>query len=166
MDKAPASERLKRTAEIPVGAADSPRPVVLVLDDEWETCEAVQEVLEDGGFETVGLNEATRALEYLADAEPLPDLILLDLMMPLMDGWTFLDELRASGRLEQVPILVLTAAGPHWEYPTLDVLHKPVDAADLVAAVRRVLAEHAAAPRNADPPTESCARDLLAGEPG
>ncbi len=139
MDNAPVSEALKQTAEIPLAAADSPRRLVLVLDDDWEICEAVREVLEDDGFETVGLNDAPRALEYLAAAERLPDLILLDLMMPLMDGWSFLDELRASARLAQVPVLVLTAAGPHWGYPRLDVLHKPVDAADLVAAARRVL---------------------------
>jgi two-component system chemotaxis response regulator CheY len=139
MANTPAPEPLKRTAEIPLASADPPRRLVLVLDDDWEICEAVREALEDGGFETVGLNDARRALEYLADAERLPDLIVLDLMMPLMDGWTFLDELRASARLEQMPVLVLTAAGPHWGYPMRDVLRKPVDAADLVAAARGVL---------------------------
>jgi CheY-like chemotaxis protein len=131
--------------------------LILVVDDEKAIRELLCRVLTIAGYEVEEAADGYEALERVARRRP--DLILLDLMMPLMDGCTFLQELRASARLEQVPVLVLTAAGPHWEYPISDVLHKPVDADDLVAAVQRVLAEHAAAPGNADPQTESCARE-------
>ena len=59
--------------------------------------------------------------------------------MPVMDGWTFFKHVQASPRLKEIPIIVMTAAGPHWGYPAARVLRKPVDREDLVGAVRAVV---------------------------
>ena len=59
--------------------------------------------------------------------------------MPKMNGWTFVDRLRALPQLRDIPIIVMTAAGPHWGYPETRVLRKPIGKAELVAAVRGVV---------------------------
>jgi CheY-like chemotaxis protein len=112
------------------------RPVVLVIDDDWEICEALQDVLTDAGYVGVCLTDASRGLDLLTRVEPRPDAILLDLMMPGMDGWRFVEEIRTAPSLKDIPIVVLTAAGPHWGYPVARILHKPVETQELLAALK------------------------------
>jgi CheY-like chemotaxis protein len=125
----------KRTVELPPVESAPTKPLVLVLDDEWDICEAVRDVLNDAGFETVCLGDGERGLEYLLTAERLPAVILLDLMMPKMDGWAFARNIGVCAGLKDIPLLVVTAAGPHWGYPAGRVLRKPIECHELVAAV-------------------------------
>ncbi len=83
------------------------RPVVLVLDDEQAYTKVMSMVLDEYGFDPVPANSAEDAWELLDRVTP--DLVLLDVMMPKIDGITFLSDLRAHARLRTVPVLVVTA---------------------------------------------------------
>jgi CheY-like chemotaxis protein len=82
---------------------------VLVVDDDEEFREGVEAILEMEGFEVLLAGNGFEAIEKLADKNP--SLILLDIMMPRMDGFTFAKELRQSQHRPRIPILVITANG-------------------------------------------------------
>jgi DNA-binding response OmpR family regulator len=86
---------------------ETARPVVLVLDDEQAYTKVMSMVLDEYGFDPVPANSAEDAWELLDRATP--DLVLLDVMMPKIDGITFLGELRERAELRTVPVLVVTA---------------------------------------------------------
>ena len=66
------------------------KPLVLVIDDDAGIREAIVDFLAEEGFEAVGAGNGLEALNLLAESSrKLPSLILLDLMMPVLDGWTF-----------------------------------------------------------------------------
>lgn len=120
---------------------------ILVVDDEWRIREMLRILLEDAGHSITTASDGHAALESL-DVHGIPDLILLDLAMPGMDGWKVIDELYRSGRREQTRILVVTGMDDA-PRTSPDILHKPFDAAQLIFAVNRSLAET---------PQEQCAR--------
>jgi CheY-like chemotaxis protein len=120
----------------PLSSAVDTRPRVLVVDDDWDICDAVKVVLDDAGFDTVCAENGARALAHLAQA-PAPDAILLDLFMPVMDGWTFAERMRADPDLRDIPLIVMTASGPHWGYPSSPVLRKPIFHHELVRVVKK-----------------------------
>ncbi len=78
---------------------------VLVVDDEPDTLELVKLVLESGGFETVLAANGMEALDKVGKAKP--DLILLDIMMPDMDGWDVFRKIKE--KYPVIPIAILTA---------------------------------------------------------
>jgi CheY-like chemotaxis protein len=82
---------------------------VLVVDDHDDIRTLVAEVLEDEGYEVVSASNGQQALSYLRTCKQLPTLILLDLMMPVMDGWRFLAEQKRSPSLRDVPVVILSA---------------------------------------------------------
>jgi CheY-like chemotaxis protein len=137
-DRSPTPKPLKQTRDFPVVRTAPCKPLVLVLEDDEETSEAFKEVLEESGFDTVCLPNGELGLEHLAHY-PAPAAIVLDLMMPVMDGWTFVTRLRELPPLKDIPIVVATAAGPHWGYPVVPVLRKPVGRFELVATLRTVI---------------------------
>ncbi len=137
-DHTPTPLPLKRTSEYAPVAYRPDRPMVLVVDDDWAICDAVKETLEDAGFDATCVENGEVALQHLS-REPAPSAILLDLFMPVMDGWTFADRLRANPGLNQIPVIVMTASGPHWGYPAARVLHKPIYGNELVAAVQKAI---------------------------
>lgn len=111
---------------------------VLVVDDEPDIRATVSAMLEIEGYSVV---EATNGADALAAIEQdPPDLILLDMRMPVLDGWGFADELRR--RSMRIPIVVMTAArdAATWaaEIAASDYLAKPFGFDDLIAAVERV----------------------------
>jgi two-component system, chemotaxis family, chemotaxis protein CheY len=111
---------------------------VLVVEDDDDLRDVVSETLERNGFRALGASDGVAALELLA-REPLPCLILLDLMMPRMSGWEFRRRQLADARLQRVPVVVMTAtttldeAAIHAD----DLLRKPLSLPALLAAVRR-----------------------------
>jgi CheY-like chemotaxis protein len=139
-DDVPGPEDVKRTREFQLSPSLGRRPIVLVLDDDEDTCEAVQEVLDAAGFETVCLTNGELGLQHLHD-HPETAVIILDLMMPRMNGWTFFDRVRSLAHLQNLPIIVMTGTAPYWGYPTTNVLHKPLGANEVLAAVRRAMAD-------------------------
>jgi CheY-like chemotaxis protein len=104
-----------------------PSKTILVVEDDDETSESLRELLEEHGYRVLSGRNGQEARERLRD-NPRPDCILLDLWMPVMDGWTFASELKDDG-FGDVPVVVITAAEPHWGYPTPPghVMRKPLD---------------------------------------
>lgn len=84
------------------------RRSVLIVDDDEGIRSLLEEVLESAGYSVLSAPNGLAALELL-QKDPLPGVILLDLMMPRMDGWTFRREQRADPRIAGVPIIVTTA---------------------------------------------------------
>jgi PAS domain S-box-containing protein len=81
---------------------------ILVVDDDAEHRRRLSRMLEGEGWQVTEAENGRVGLERFADSSP--DLIILDLMMPEMDGFEFLSELRGSGALADVPVVVITAA--------------------------------------------------------
>jgi two-component system response regulator MprA len=82
---------------------------ILLVDDDTDIRETYGEILEDQGYQVVMARDGLEALEYLENAAPLPDLILLDLMMPRMDGPQFRQRQRATERFSDIPVVVISA---------------------------------------------------------
>jgi len=77
---------------------------ILVVDDEIQFIEMVQIRLEANGYEVIAANDGLEGLEK-AESEH-PDLILLDIMMPKMDGYTMLKELRGNEKIKDIPVIL------------------------------------------------------------
>jgi CheY-like chemotaxis protein len=82
--------------------------VVLVVDDDEFTCDAISRLLNRMGYQTACANSDTAALTMLQDVRP--DVIVLDWMMPQMDGLEVLRKLRADPKTKELPVLVYSAA--------------------------------------------------------
>jgi two-component system, chemotaxis family, chemotaxis protein CheY len=112
---------------------------VLVVDDDDGIREALCELLADAGHSAVSVANGKAALDYLRSTGVRPCVILLDLMMPVMDGETFRREQLADPALREIPVLLLTAAGRDAasRVPADGVLLKPVSLDDTLAAIAR-----------------------------
>ena len=86
-------------------------PWLLVIEDDADVRATLIEVLEKGGGRVAGASNGLEGLEYLDNAKVLPRLILLDLMMPLMDGRQFRLEQQRVPRWLEVPVILMTAHG-------------------------------------------------------
>lgn len=84
------------------------RHIVLVIDDDQDARTTIREVLEDQGFVVTSARNGREALEMLLRDTSKPSLILLDLMMPVMDGWTFRREQQKVSWLAQIPVVLFT----------------------------------------------------------
>lgn len=81
----------------------------MIVDDDKDVREAVHELLEASGYQVRACQNGTEALELISSG-PRPCLILLDLMMPVSDGWKFREAQRRVPELLEIPILVMSAA--------------------------------------------------------
>jgi CheY-like chemotaxis protein len=86
--------------------------IVLVVDDDQDIRDALCELLEEEGYRAVAAANGQDALVYLKSREP-PCVILLDLMMPIMDGWEFRRRQQHDPELASIPVVVITAAGDY-----------------------------------------------------
>jgi two-component system, chemotaxis family, chemotaxis protein CheY len=120
--------------------SEAPPATILVVDDERDVRETLCEVLEDAGFNVVCAEHGADALAQLTRIPP-PAAILLDLFMPEMNGWRFAEQLKQRGSLANVPIIVVTAAGPHWGTPVPKerVLRKPFQRANLLKLLEQTI---------------------------
>lgn len=113
---------------------------ILVVEDDQAVRTAVSELLAEEGYDVVGASHGAAAFATLAEG-PLPALIVLDLMMPELNGWEFHLRLQQDPRLAAVPVVVLSAvAGFEQRRGKLDVaamLSKPVDLDRLLQVVAR-----------------------------
>jgi CheY-like chemotaxis protein len=117
---------------------------VLVVEDFPDTREGLRRVLVAEGYEVAEARDGREALDYLRD-KPAPAVVLLDMLMPVLDGWHFLEEFRARGSSIYIPIIVITAVpviSQEWAAANgcAGCLHKPVSMPDLLADIRRVTA--------------------------
>ncbi len=112
------------------------RPV-LVVDDDPDIRETLRFVLEEAGYRVYSAENGKDALEVLAGADPLPGLILLDLMMPIMSGDEMLRALKAVHALAHIPVTIVTASGAPMPPLATGLLKKPVDLDVLLRVVAR-----------------------------
>ncbi len=113
---------------------------IMIVDDDENICELLRLYLEKDGFETITVNDGIKAVE--AEGRFLPDLILLDIMLPGLDGWQVCREIRKSS---DVPIIMLTAKGETFdrilglELGADDYVSKPFDTKEVIARIKAVL---------------------------
>jgi CheY-like chemotaxis protein len=112
---------------------------VLVVEDDNEILAGVEEMLTDAGYEVATAHHGQEAMAYL-ETRPAPSAIVVDLLMPLMNGWDLVNRLRANPRLASIPVVVVTATGPHWGYPVDAslVVRKPFQRQHLLNLIRKV----------------------------
>jgi CheY-like chemotaxis protein len=116
------------------------RPV-LVVEDHADTRQLIQDLLTAESIPNLGAENGLRALDLLARARPC--LILLDLTMPVMDGWRFREEQRRQPEheLANIPVVILSALHDCRDHAkqlgAVDVFEKPVDFDRLMALVHR-----------------------------
>jgi CheY-like chemotaxis protein len=111
---------------------------ILLVDDEFSIVEALAEVLQCEGYSVRTAPNGQRALEELARAPA--SLILLDYMMPLMDGLQALQKIRAEPAWQKIPVVLMTAASlPDGSSGWDAMLRKPFDASALLRVVRRLI---------------------------
>ena len=111
---------------------------ILVVDDDPDILEALAEILDAEGFEVDRARNGKEALERLRAHKP--DLILLDLMMPVMDGSEFAQQMKGHPEFAEVPVIVLSAdrgvSGKASEMGARGWLAKPFELSDLMKMVR------------------------------
>ncbi len=113
---------------------------ILIVDDDENICELLRLYLEKDGFETIVANDGEQAVDYASKYSP--DLILLDIMLPKLDGWQVCREIRKTS---ETPIIMLTAKGETFdkilglELGADDYVSKPFDAKEVIARIKAVL---------------------------
>ena len=110
---------------------------VLIVEDDADLREMMAHLLGLEGFGATSVANGREALEYLRHSDK-PDVILLDLMMPVMDGWEFRREQQSDPALAHVPVVVMSALdGPRTANVQANaVLKKPLDFDRLLQLVR------------------------------
>lgn len=114
------------------------RCLVAIIEDDSEFRNMLRELLEEEQYRVVAVANGAEALETLR-GDTVPDVILLDVSMPIMDGFDFLRFRNEDPRLAAVPVVLVTNAKPH-ERPTIgvnDVVRKPIDIDEILFAIKR-----------------------------
>ena len=122
---------------------------VLLVEDDLDIRDELTQLLEDEGFQVTGAGNGLEAMNLLRQArlrKHPPNVILLDLMMPVMNGWQFLREQRQDPNLSAIPVVVMSATsglrrGAGEELAAAALLSKPVAFDTLVGALDRFCGE-------------------------
>ncbi len=120
------------------------RPLILVADDDTDLRTLIVEELRDGPWDLITAADGQEAL--LAALEHVPDLVILDVMMPKLSGWEVCREIRLRDELAHVGVIILTAIGHTLNELTSPLygadahIDKPFDLDELRAQVEQVLA--------------------------
>lgn len=122
---------------------------ILVVDDDADLRETLVEVLSDAGFDVCGAEHGAAALQLVQQRDLHPRVILLDIMMPVMDGPTFAVERKKEPRLAAVPVIALTAhrdcAWEASEVGAVVCLSKPLKLEKLLTTIESALGARAMA---------------------
>ncbi len=116
---------------------------IVYIEDEQEMIDLVSLILSRKGYEIIGANGGREGLEIVKSE--LPDLILLDLMMPDLDGWDVYQQLKAEEDTSDIPVIVITAKAQSIDKvlglhiaKVDDYISKPFSPQDLVKSIERV----------------------------
>ena len=116
---------------------------ILVIEDDQFIRDLMREILEGEGYNVATAANGQEALDQLKKAEVMPFLIMLDLMMPIKDGFAFRKEQQADPKLRSIPVIVLSAdrhmETRQTELEASDYLKKPASIDEIVDAVKRKL---------------------------
>jgi CheY-like chemotaxis protein len=126
-------------------------PCVLIVEDDADVREFMNVLLSHSGFETVTATNGAEALQVVRERRPC--LVLLDLMMPVMDGWTFRAKQLEDPAIADVPVVCLTALSEGQQLTErlhARCLKKPVEFGDLLDEVRRACIERQSRWRTGD----------------
>lgn len=131
--------------------------LILSIEDEPYVTEVIEQTLTFGGFEVVSVGDAERAIKFLQ--ERTPDLILLDLMLPDIDGYSFCEVVRLTSKNRKIPIMIVSgclseeAEALGLKMGARDYLRKPFEPQELLTRVNRLLEARAksGAPSRAKP---------------
>lgn len=118
------------------------RPRVLVVDDDDDICDVLREALTDEGYAVATVPHGAAALELVKHHQPA--VIICDLRMPIMDGWSFVDQYRRQARPPASVILLSALKDLEDSAKRLGAdgfLKKPFDLADVVTQLERCLAQ-------------------------
>jgi CheY-like chemotaxis protein len=122
--------------------APQQQPTLLIVEDNDVAREAFASALRQGGYTVVTVADGAEAWDYLR-AGPRPDLILLDMLMPRLDGWLFLRRLRQQAAEPPIPVIIMTSTILTREWAETHGCHgflrKPFEPAQLLEEVRRCL---------------------------
>jgi two-component system cell cycle sensor histidine kinase/response regulator CckA len=113
---------------------------LLLVEDDGELRHSLSELLETDGYEVIAASNGSEALDYLKTS-PAPDLILLDLMMPVKDGWQFRIEQKRDPSISSIPVVALSADDTP-KAAAIDAaayLKKPFQYSALLDAIRRII---------------------------
>ena len=148
IDAVPISPTPNRNAAISRGAPRAAHDrdaaaqrLVAIVEDDVEFRNMLRELLEEEGYRVLASANGAEALETLRSGVT-PNVILLDVSMPVMDGFDFLRHRNDDPRLAAVPVVLVTNAKPH-ERPTVgvsDVVRKPIDIDEILFAIKRYCA--------------------------
>jgi len=119
------------------------RRSVMVVEDDADALDAIATILEDAGYDVLRARNGREALQRLTDCAGHCDLILLDLLMPVMNGWDFRRRQRETPAFANIPVFLMSA-GAHLavvreELQAAGCVTKPVDDADILDVVKRQL---------------------------
>jgi len=121
---------------------------ILCIEDEPEMIDLIRLILGRRGFEVLGAAGGTAGLKEVR--EQLPDLVLLDLMMPDMDGWEVYQQMKAEDSTRNIPVIVVTAKAQSIDKvlglhiaKVDDYIAKPFSPQDLLNSVEKVLGKKA-----------------------
>jgi CheY-like chemotaxis protein len=117
---------------------------ILIVDDDNDVRSALSELLEEEGFSVNGAPNGREALALLRGGNVHPAVILLDLMMPGMDGWDFRSEQMRDPELAAVPVVIVSASGFSREsirtqFRPAAYVEKPIERAALLAVIRELV---------------------------
>jgi CheY-like chemotaxis protein len=113
--------------------------LIVVVDDDTDLRETIRELLLQEGFAPRCFENGRAALDWLRTSDAAARLILLDLMMPEMNGWQFREAQLGDPRLAGIPVVVMTASRSLAEHPidASEIILKPVALEELILAVER-----------------------------
>jgi DNA-binding response OmpR family regulator len=127
-----------------------PTKKILCIEDEPEMIDLIRLILSRRGFEISGANGGKEGLEMVRREHP--DLVLLDLMMPQIDGWEVYQQMKSDPALKTIPVIVVTAKAQSIDKvlglqiaKVDDYITKPFSPQDLLASVDKVLGSKPAA---------------------
>ncbi|HJU29021.1 MAG TPA: response regulator [Candidatus Binataceae bacterium] len=117
--------------------SDSQHKSILVVEDDIQALEALTALLESSGYTVARAQNGREALSVLGNVDSQPCLILLDLSMPVMDGWEFLRSQRSQPAIASIPVIVITALVSAVPAGAKGLVTKPIDVSRLLTLVQR-----------------------------
>jgi CheY-like chemotaxis protein len=110
---------------------------VLLVEDDHDVRVALRRLLEEAGYDVWTAGDGRSAFHMLEHAATMPDVIVADLMMPVMDGWKLIEELKRDVRFAAVPIIIQSAfREPPPPHGVARFLDKPINDEALLRAIR------------------------------